>query len=266
MTKKFVEFIKSGQIYYRRHISQLATNFGSIQELEVIAKKISADGKGYSYDIKESTSFTYGIDLKDAREGAISSELHSKVLNSCFSALIRLGDLSRWREQKRAEDNPNWGPAIGYYDLAATLRPESGIPHNQLAVIAAASKTDNLRVVYHFYRSLSTKEPHPTAHSNLVLEFRKILNPARTPKPVLKDSDMEADTSDSDLVDCFVSLHAKCMAEHFPNDYKDMRHDMINKLVAGVKERLIPSTFQKIVLVNLAAEYVITKNSEGKLL
>ena len=202
------------------------------------------------------------IGLDDRYDGTVTAELRPKVLSSCFSALVRLGDLSRWREQKRAGDKPNWSPAIGYYDLAATLRPESGLPHNQLAVIAAASKTDNLRIVYHFYRSLSAKEPPPTAHSNLVLEFRKILNPTKVSRLASEDKDNEADTSE--LVDCFVRLQAKCMFEVTPEDYQQSRDDTIEKLAASLRGRLNPSVFQKIVLVNLAAEYVVTKNSKGK--
>ena len=184
------------------------------------------------------------------------------MLNSCFSALIRLGDLSRWREQNRAEGKPNWSPAIGYYDLAATLRPESGIPHNQLAVIAAVSKTDSLRIVYHFYRSLTAKQPPPTAHSNLILEFRKILNPARISIQGLEGNDSEAHASE--LVECFVKLHAKCMSQPVPDDYEEARDKMIEKLTVGLKGRLLPNIFQKMVLVNLAAEYVMIGNPKGR--
>ena len=88
--------------------------------------------------------------------------LRTRILQSCHATLIRLGDLSRYRETELVAKDRNWGPAIGYYDLAMVIYPASGASHNQLAVIALADG-NHLRATYHLYRALSAHEPHPSA-------------------------------------------------------------------------------------------------------
>ena len=68
------------------------------------------------------------IELEDKYKDVIQDALWPPhVLSSCFFTLIRLGDLSRWWEQRKPEGGPQRAQAMGFYDLASTMRPDSAI-------------------------------------------------------------------------------------------------------------------------------------------
>ena len=207
----------------------------------------------------------YVLELEDKYNGLIQPELRPVVLESCFYALIRLGDLSRWREQLRIEGEANWDPAIGFYDLASTIRPESGFPHNQLAVVAAAKK-DTLRVILHFYRALTAKDPHPTAEKNLDLEFKKIMfspipRPATSgylpgePKQILEN-----------LIRWFAHLHGKCRQPGVLSEVQELEHRVIGYLTVNTKDLFMPWILMQICLINHLAEYAACQQAKGKVL
>lgn len=64
------------------------------------------------------------------------------------------------------DQDRDWAPAIGYYDLALTVSPGSGQPFNQRAIIAIANR-NLFRATYYAYRSLTAEDPHPQADDNL---------------------------------------------------------------------------------------------------
>ena len=259
LSKRYLEFIKSAQNFYRDLIRQLDVHYGGIPELNAIADKVPLESEVCLTLLQQSTDRWIEFEIAQA-------EARSSVLDLCFYALIRLGDLSRWREQRRADAKTNWAPAIGYYDLASTLRPNSGIPHNQLAVIAAASKDDNLRVIYHFYRALTAPEPHPTAEANLNLEFKKIM---ATPAPHLnRDSHRQKPESEAqtlhDLVYWFNQLHAKCVNAPVLSEQEDLEKRVLGYLCVNIKEISMSWLLIQLVLVNLLAEHAATRKVEGK--
>lgn len=213
--------------------------------------------------VTRSTYFCLQVpDLTEAQNETSTTDHRSIVLTSCFLALIHLGDLSRWREEQRLEGEANWGPAIGFYDLASVLRPESGIPHNQLAVIASRfNNPDNLRIVYHFYRSLTAPQPHPNAEENLDREFRKIMAQVNSGKSFLQGTSEESRTV-TDLIGWTLTLHAKCKPGHLVVDYEDMAESVVGWLVDSLKNIAMPSIFKKIVLINLAAEQAASEKAK----
>ncbi|CAD5313898.1 unnamed protein product [Arabidopsis thaliana] len=100
-----------------------------------------------------------------------SGEQKSRFL--CHRFYICLGDLQRYQEQYlKAHEHPNWSTAATYYLEAAKSWPDSGNPHNQLAVLATYV-SDELLALYHCVRSLAVKEPFPGASNNLLLLFEK---------------------------------------------------------------------------------------------
>ena len=108
-----------------------------------------------------------------------SKKIKSLVFAEVQTALIKLGDISRYRAlspSRNPKQSPkqDYGPAYGYYVLAQTLCPENGVPANQLAVLSTYSK-DFLSSTYYFYRALACGDPFVTAGNNLALGFRKIL-------------------------------------------------------------------------------------------
>ena len=260
VAKRFLEFIKSSQHYYRGHVQKLAQNFSGIPELEAVALKVAIEGRSSDHG---TCIFVYrNIDPTQAQNEDTTTDHRPIVLTSCFHALIHLGDLSRWREEQRLEGEANWGPAIGFYDLANILRPESGIPHNQLAVIASRFKDpDNLRIVYHFYRSLTAPQPHPSAEDNLDREFRKIMAQVKSDKSILKGT-MEESRTVTNLIGWTLTLHAKCKSGHLVIDYEDMTQSVVGWLTDTLTKISMPGTFKKIVLINLAAEQAASEKAK----
>ncbi|EAW12549.1 uncharacterized protein ACLA_009720 [Aspergillus clavatus NRRL 1] len=232
LEKHYLEFIKSSQRFYRGYIQQLSSHFGGIPELEKVARKFNFDN------------------LAAQPPAQAAENLRTSVLYSCHSTLIRLGDLSRYRETELVSKDRNWGPAIGYYDLAIVIWPESGASHNQLAVIALADG-NHLRATYHLYRALAAQKPHPSAKGNLEIEFRKVRN-AWAKGELIPSED--AGIPGRALAPWFVYLHAQCyQGTDFP-EHDELESEVLNQLAVDLKERSLEGTLQKFCLVNIAAE------------
>ncbi|GIJ85525.1 hypothetical protein Asppvi_004384 [Aspergillus pseudoviridinutans] len=232
LEKHYLDFIKSSQRFYRGYIQQLSSHFGGIPELEKVARKFNFDN----------LSAQPPVEASDA--------LRATVLQSCHSTLIRLGDLSRYRETELVSKDRNWGPAIGYYDLAIAIFPASGASHNQLAVIALADG-NHLRATYHLYRALAAQEPHPSAKGNLEIEFRKVRHAWRK-RELIRPED--AGIPGRALAPWFVYLHAQCYKGNDFPEHDELESEVLNQLAVDLKERSLEGTLQKFCLVNIAAE------------
>lgn len=186
--------------------------------------------------------------------------VRKRILQSCHATLIRLGDLSRYRETELIGKDRNWGPAIGYYDLAAAINPASGASHNQLAVIALADG-NHLRATYHLYRALAALEPHPSAKGNLEIEFKKIKNAWSKGELIRKE---DAGIPGRALGPWFAYLHAQCYKGlDFP-EHDELESEVLNQLAVDLKERSLEATLQKFCLVNIAAEDVARTRAAGE--
>lgn len=184
------------------------------------------------------------------------------ILVSCHATLIRLGDLSRYRETELVTKERNWGPAIGYYDLATVIYPASGASHNQLAVIALAD-ANHLRATYHLYRALSAQEPHPTARGNLEIEFRKVTSLWAKGELIQHD---DAGIPGRALAPWFVYLHAQCYrGMDFP-EHDELESEVLNQLAVDLKERPLDGTLQKLCLINIAAEDFSRTRLDGNII
>ncbi|KAL4942645.1 hypothetical protein BDV06DRAFT_158939 [Aspergillus oleicola] len=240
LEKHYLEFIKSSQRFYRGYIQQLASHFRGISELEKVARKFNFDN------------------LSAAPSVQPLPPLRNHILQSCHATLIRLGDLSRYRETELVTKERNWGPAIGYYDLATVIYPASGASHNQLAVIALAD-ANHLRATYHLYRALSAQEPYPTAKGNLEIEFKKVLG-LWAKRELIQPED--AGIPGRSLAPWFVYLHAQCYrGVDFP-EHDELESEVLNQLAVDLKERSLEGTLQKFCLVNIAAEEFSRTRSE----
>lgn len=165
--------------------------------------------------------------------------------------------MSRYRETELVHKDRNWGPAIGYYDLASDINPVSGTSHNQLAIIALAD-SNHLRATYHLYRALSALEPHPTARNNLEIQFRKILNK----KNIIPSEDVGI--PGRALIPWFVYLHAECYKGIDFAEHDELENEVMSQLTVGLKERSLEATLQKFVLINIAAEDCAKLLSKGE--
>lgn len=176
---------------------------------------------------------------------------------------MRLGDLSRYRETELVTKDRNWGPAIGYYDLAGTIYPISGASHNQIAVIALVDG-NHLRATYHLYRALAVEEPHPTAKGNLEIEFKKILGAWDKGELISKGSAKDGSGPDKALLGWFMRLHARCYKGVEFAEHDELENEVLSQLAVDLKERSLEGTLQKLVLINIAAEFFAGIRIQGK--
>ncbi|OAX79223.1 hypothetical protein ACJ72_06458 [Emergomyces africanus] len=239
----YLNFIKSSQRFYRGYIQHLVSRFDSIPELEKLAKELKFET----------------LSAEDKPE--IPEALHKSVLLTCHATLIRLGDLSRYREMELVPPtkNRNWDRAIRYYKLADSLHPDSGMSHNQLAVIGLADG-NHLQATYHLYRALSAQEPYPTSHGNLEIEFRKVLAAWAKGEPITNPNDEEAS-----LISLFIYLHAQCYkGVDFP-EHDELENEILSQMAVDLKElSLPPHLLQKLCLINIAAEeYANARRENG---
>ncbi|KAF2084052.1 hypothetical protein K490DRAFT_76107 [Saccharata proteae CBS 121410] len=236
LIKQYLVFIKSSQRFYREYILHLDAVFGGIPELRRIAKSWKTNGSN------------------GAPSKHISPELRTLVLTSTYQTLIQLGDLSRYREAETGGKDRNWAHAVGYYQVATTIYPASGISHNQQAVIALADG-NHFRATYHLYRSLSAKEPHPLAKGNLELEFKKVIAAWDKGEPLKKQPSREGNGAHAILTAWFVRLHSKCYKGEEFQQHDELESEVLSQLAVELKERSLEGLLQKFVLVNVAAEY-----------
>ena len=191
-----------------------------------------------------------------------SAEIKGLIVKSCHATLVRLGDLSRYRETELQTKERNWGPAIGYYDLATYVIPSSGLPHNQLAVIALADG-QHVRALYQLYRAQAVTQPHPSAKGNLDIEFKKIIQLKTKNELFPRSGPMFPERT----VDAWFSyLHALCEKGDKWPEHEDMENELLSQLSVLVKEKAMESQLQKFSLINMAAEYIAGQQARGKFL
>lgn len=153
----------------------------------------------------------------------------------------------------------NWGPAIGYYDLATLLNPQSGASHNQLAAIALAEK-NHIRTVYHLYRALAVEKPFPTAKANLEVEFKKILGAWKRNELAFSD---DSSQSGKALCASFICLHARCYKGIELEEHDELENEFLRHLAVELKERSLDHLLQRVCIINIAAEYLAGARAQG---
>lgn len=174
-----------------------------------------------------------------------------------------MGDLSRYRETEQTPKTYNWGPAIGYYDLATAIYPASGASHNQLAVIAQVDN-NHLRATYHLYRALAVEEPHETAKRNLEIEFKKIHTAWDKGELIVNTPHRDTQSPGKALVGWFVRLHARCYNGIDFVEHDELESEVLSQLAIDLKERSLEGTLNKFILINISAEFFAAKRLRGE--
>jgi hypothetical protein len=203
---------------------------------------------------------------KQASRQRIPSAQRNQVLLSCHQTLIHLGDLSRYRETELVDKDDkerNWGPAKGYYGLAAEIYPDSGHAHNQLAVISREDG-DHFRSVYHLYRSLATKIPYPQAKANLELEFKRVISAWEKGQLINNHKSFEGNKSGRALIAWFIRLHSRIYKGEEFAAHDELEGEVLSHLAIELKERPLDSILTKIILINFAGEYFATVQMQSK--
>ncbi|KAH7080828.1 hypothetical protein FB567DRAFT_551621 [Paraphoma chrysanthemicola] len=260
--KAYLHFIKASQRFYRQYILNFDAQFDAIPELRKIAQRWKDDGAR----IHSSGCIPADFDIasKTSSRRRIPASLNHLVLQSCHQTLIQLGDLSRYRETELVEQGKerNWGPAKGYYGLAAELCPEQGHAHNQLAVISR-EEGDHFRSVYHLYRSLASKIPYPQAKLNLETEFKRIISAWEKGQTINNHKSSDGNNAGRALITWFVRLHSRIFKNEEFAAHDELEGEVLSHLALELKERPLDSILPKIILINLAAEYFATMQMQS---
>ena len=244
VTKLYLNFIKDSERFYREYIYTLSTTLGGIPELEAIAQRLKPDGEG------------------ESSQSAASPEQRKQALDSCHRTLIYIGDLLRYRGSEKLDKELDFRPAIGFYDLACSLRPTSGLGHHQRAVIALEQK-HHLRAIYHLYRAIVLEESHPNAATNLKLEFEKTNAAWEQNALIQKGAPGDPDNSKNVLVGWFVRLHSMCFKGQASRGYDELENEVLGQLATVLKQRDLDGTLVRMVLINMAAQYFATERFKG---
>ncbi|KAF2138144.1 uncharacterized protein K452DRAFT_277928 [Aplosporella prunicola CBS 121167] len=244
LQKQYLEFIKSSQRFYRQFIIHLDSAFEGLPELRAVARKWKSD-------------ISHASVTKQFPPG-----MQKQIRNSLYNTLIQLGDLSRYREGEIGGKEKDWRQAVGYYGLATAIYPDSGISHNQQAVIAL-SEGNHFRATYHLYRALAAKEPHPLAKGNLELEFKKIITAWDRGELIGRQAHPKDNGANRALIAWFVRLHSKCYKGQEFAGHEELEGEVLSQLAVEVKERSLEGLVQKFILINIAAEHYATVRLEA---
>lgn len=239
LDKRYVDFLKTSQFFYKGYIQRLASHFAGMKGLRRIAHCLSLS--------------TLSVDERVQ----VSAEVEHLLEMSCHATLLHLGDLSRYRNEIRTKDR-SWDSSIAYYRLAGDLCPDSGSSHNQMAVIALADG-NHLDVLYNLYRAIAVNEPHPLARKNLEVEFKKIT--ASWEKNAFPQTRKD---SEATLILWFVRLHAKLYKGEEFSTYDELENEVLSRLALLLKEQSFEVTLEKFVLTNIAAQYLAGLRVQGK--
>lgn len=252
MTAVYKKFVSRSQRDYRDYIYKLNSNFGGIPELEAVAQKVKKAGADESLP-----------------RSVIGPELRQKVLEQCHQTLIYLGDLSRYRASEKLDKTPDksnfepdFGPAIGYYGLACSLVPSSGMGFHQQAVVALEER-NHLKAICHLYRAIVVDRPHPNAQNNLKLEFDKTNMAWDRGELIQKGPPNDSEGPRRALIGWFVRLHSMCVKGEEFRGHEELEKEVLSQLTAEIKRRPLGNTIIRMLLVNFAAQYCAGENLKG---
>lgn len=245
LEKRYADFIKTSQYFYKGFIQRLASQYKTNFGLRRIANRLALEMLTVDEQI------------------ATGPAMEQKLELSCYTTLLRLGDLSRYRNNLRTKDR-TWAPAIAYYRLAHDLRPTLGSAHNQLAVVAIL-ESDHLDAVYNIYRAFTAVEPLKDKETNLEVEFNKITSSFDKGKHISQIY-QQKNESMSTLIGWFTLLHAKYyQGVDFPSQ-KELENEVLTRMTSLLKDQNqnFSQILEKFVLVNISAEYLAATKIGGK--
>jgi len=239
--KQYLDFLKDSQRFYREFIQKLNAIHGPIPELQQITHQ----------------------DLSSASFSPASPGLRDQMLLSCHQTLIYLGDLSRYRTAEKLDKDPTWGPAMGYYSLASSLRPSSGLAFHQQSVVAF-EEGDHLRATYYLYRSIVAEEPHPNALSNLEIQYRKVTRAWDSGELRPRVNPRDRSTTRKAMLAWFIRMHSLCFQGHTFSGHDQLETELMSHLATELKGQTFDGTLVKICLVNFAAQSTAARRFQGR--
>ena len=260
--KFYLEFLKDSQRFYRESIQKLNARFGGIAELQRIARQVKSECKALHIFVPEHTITDRPKALEPSPQTSESPEVQLQIILSCHQTLIYLGDLFRYRAAEKLDKVPDWGPAIGYYALAATLRPSSGTAFHQQSVVAF-EQGDYLRSTYYLYRAIVVEEPHPNAIANLELQFKKITAGWDKGELVPKNLPNDKNASRKALIAWFIRFQSMCYKGQPFSQYEELEKEVLSRAASELKKRTLDNALPKMLFINFAAQATSASQFQG---
>lgn len=256
---------------YRRVLARLKHNSNVVEKRKTekmcnnflrISQKFY---KGYiqrlsaRYDVKELQRAAHGIEVEQIAGGdtisPVPADLAAIILKSCYSTLLHLGDLARYRSQAKYK-GLGFELAFSYYELARHLMPNSGFAHHQIGIVSL-DEGNHLDVVYHFYRAWAVEIPHPNAKTNLESEFKSLRQ--------LKSS--KGRHSSSSAVDTltmwFIKLHALFYKGESFSQQEELEGEVLHRLAMACRDSSSSNALLKMALLNISAHDIASAKLSG---
>ena len=231
--KAYQNFLRTSIAFYQGFIQRLNARY-DIPELRRIAQ-------GASMKLPDPGEQNHNVSVTERRI----------VLESCYSTLIRLGDLARYKTQLNHK-KPGPEAPMTFYSLAQDLKPESGFAAHQMGM--ASKEDDNtFNMLYYFYRSLALKTPHPHAQSSLEATFKTVGQPNRKPKT----------GPFSGLQEWFTRLHSLYYKGVAFSQQSELEREVTTQLERAAKDPQSNEVLFKMALVNMSAYHVACVHFNG---
>ncbi|EEP79495.1 predicted protein [Uncinocarpus reesii 1704] len=232
LKSKYQKFISGSQQFYEDYLKFILSRWSSVPELKDAATELSIEP------------------VEVQIPPSVTSTLRDRIVNSCYSTLIRLGDLSRYYQMVLVSDisKREWSLVVNFYRLAGAVKPMCGRFQNQLALIALAG-ADHFHATYYFYRALCAMEPHADADGNLELEFKKFLTARSSGRLAQPNDERES------LIHSFIYLHAMCYKNVDFSERSKLEDEVLDQMAMQLREGSMDVTFlQTLCLMNIGAE------------
>lgn len=245
MAKTYLRFLKDSEQHYRNYLNHLALASGGDPHLLAVARHVKGDG------------------ISESQHMPIPSALLRQAYDSCYRTLCYLGDLSRYRVESELDSKPSYAHAFGYYDLAVTFRPSSGLAYHQQAVVSLKTK-DHLNSIYSLYRSITVTDPVSIAPKNLALEVDKTNTAWDRKELIQKGLPNDPDASKRNLVGWFIRMHSTCFKGGHLSSHAELEREVFSQLANVIKQRDLDRTLMRMVLIGIAAQYCAGERYKSK--
>lgn len=245
LAKAYLRFLKDSEQHYRNSLSDLASASGGDANLLAVASHVKGNGIGESQHM------------------SFPSELIPTAHDLCYRTLCHLGDLSRYRVESELDSKPSYAHALGYYELAVTFRPSSGLAHHQQGIVALKLK-DHLNGIYSLYRSITITNPYVLAQGNLATEVDRTNTAWDKNELIPKGLPNDPNASKHHLVGWFIRMHSTCFKGGHLSSHAELEREVFSQLANVIKQRDLDRTLMRMVLIGIAAQYCAGERYKGK--
>lgn len=235
---KYLGFLHVAQEFYKGYVQRLSARY-DIPELKRIAQGVEVDGSPSSDVVSP-----------------VPDSIYPLVINSCHFTLICLGDLARYQVQSGLKKS-SYKVALAYYSLAHDLKPDSGFPFHQMGMISLEEGKD-LDILYYFYRSIATADPHPNVKQNLESQFKSYFQPDKNPPKKQARGPSDA------FVTWFTKLHASFYRGETMAGSGELEREVLHRLDMASKNPDYSEVLFRMSLINMSSYFIATQKYTGR--